>query len=76
MKKHKALEKAFRKANLIGYSVNIYEVIDSYKTFENATNQEREAIYNYISDRLGFSRHTQLTEEQYTLLVKNQFIVE
>lgn len=76
MKKSKALDLANRKAFKQGEDPNIYEVIDSYKTFENITDEEREALYNLIADANGISNEEQLTKEQYNLLVEGGYIEE
>lgn len=54
MKKETAIEKAFRKANLIGEDVDLYAVIYSYKVLRELSENEIEEIYDYLSERLGF----------------------
>ena len=50
------VEKAFRKANLIGEDADLYKVMYSYKTLQNLPEQDIEIIYDYLSERLGFTR--------------------
>lgn len=50
------VEKAFRKANLIGEDADLYEVMYSYKTLQNLPESDIEIIYDYLSERLGFTR--------------------
>lgn len=50
------VEKAFRKANLIGEDVDLYNVMYSYKTLQKLPEQDIEIIYDYLSERLGFTR--------------------
>lgn len=56
MKKETALEKAFWKANLIGEQVDIYFVINSYKTLRELPEIEKDEMYEYIAKRMGFMR--------------------
>ena len=49
-----AVERAFRKANLIGEDVDLYEVMYSYKALQNLPQEEIEVIYDYLAERLGF----------------------
>ncbi len=55
MKKETAIEKAFRKANLIGESVDLWAVIYSYKVLRNLPENEIEEIYDELAERLGFT---------------------
>lgn len=55
MKKETAIEKAFRKANLIGESVDLWAVIYSYKVLRNLPEKEIEEIYDDLAERLGFT---------------------
>ncbi|WP_276913134.1 hypothetical protein [Aneurinibacillus aneurinilyticus] len=72
-RKQRAIEHAFWKANKIGDEVNLYEIIDSYKTLSNASEEEVEAINNYLADRLGFSASPLLSSEQEALLRENGY---
>lgn len=74
-RKQMALEHLFWKCNRLGNDVMPNTLIDNYKSLQEATEEEREAIYNYICDRLGFSSN-QLSNEQYELLVKNGYLKE
>lgn len=47
-----AVEKAFRKANLIGEDADLYEVIYSYKALQNLPQDQIEEIYEELSNRL------------------------
>lgn len=49
-----AVERAFRKANLIGEDADLYEVMYSYKALQNLPQEEIEVIYDYLAERLGF----------------------
>ena len=55
MKKENAIERAFKKANLIGEDVDLYEVIYSYKVLRELSEDEIEQIYDELSERLGFN---------------------
>lgn len=54
MKKETAIEKAFKKANLIGEDADLYAVIYSYKVLRELPEAEIEEIYDDLADRLGF----------------------
>lgn len=54
MKKETAIERAFRKANLMGEDVDLYEVIYSYKVLRELPDEEIEEIYESLAKRLGF----------------------
>ena len=52
-----AVERAFRKANLIeGESTDLYKVIYSYKALQNLPQNQIEVIYDYLAERLGFRK--------------------
>ena len=71
LKVEQAIEKAYNKANKIdGSSQNLYEIIRSYKALESLTQEQEDAIYNNICDRLGYSNKPQFTNEQGKLLNK------
>lgn len=71
-KKQRSLENAFWKANKIGDSVNLFDVLTDYETIRrNADDQEIEAMYNYLADRLGFSTKPLLTIDQLNTLEDN-----
>lgn len=53
MKKETAIERAFRKANIIGEGVDLYEVIYSYKALRELSDAEIEQIYDELARRLG-----------------------
>lgn len=52
----KWIEKAFDKANLQGEDVDLWEIIYSYKAFQNLTDEQQEELYDYLAERLGFTR--------------------
>ncbi|WP_240420386.1 hypothetical protein [Paenibacillus periandrae] len=59
MKVETVIEKAFHKANLIGTHVDIYEVIESYKTLSVLPESEKDKIYDKIAGSMGlFSKGT------------------
>lgn len=74
MKKSTALKLACKKAFKQGEDPNIHGVIWSYKVFLNNTEEEDQALYNYIADWIGISRETQTTADQLKLLTNNGFI--
>lgn len=53
-KLNNVLDKAFRKANLIGEDADLYQVIYSYKAFRELPQNDVEIIYDYLVERLGF----------------------
>ena len=55
MTKETAIEKAFKKANLIGEDVDLYKVIYSYKALRELSQNEIEQIYDELAERLGFN---------------------
>lgn len=48
------IEKAFRKANLIGENADLYQVMYSYKALREISQEDLEIIYDYLAERLGF----------------------
>ena len=60
MKKETAIERAFKKANLIGENADLYEVIYSFKALCELPDKEIEEIYDYLAERLGFYRTNKL----------------
>lgn len=53
-KLEKWVEKAFDKANLMGEDADIYEALYSYKAIRELDEEQIEALYDYLADRLGF----------------------
>ena len=51
-----AVERAFNKANLIGENVDLYDVMYSYKAIEALNDNDFDAVYDYLAERLGFFR--------------------
>lgn len=49
-----AVERCFDRCNLIGEDVDIYKEMNRYKVLREASYQDREAVYEYIAQRLGF----------------------
>lgn len=49
-----AIERCFDRCNLIGEDVDIYKEMNRYKVLREACYQDREAVYEYIAQRLGF----------------------
>lgn len=72
-RKQRALEQLYWKCNKIGMDAMPFAHIDDYKALQDATEEEREAIYNLICDGLGFSDNS-LTKEQHKLLKDNGYI--
>lgn len=56
MKLETAIERAFNKANLIGSDCDIYKILYSYKAIRELTEEEIDRIYDYIVERLGFTK--------------------
>lgn len=73
-RKQLSLEQAFWKCNKIGMDAMPNAVIEDYKALENSTDAEKEAMYNYLCDRLGFSRTPLLTTAQLELLKANGYL--
>lgn len=73
-RKQRALEQAFWRCNKIGIDAMPNIIIENYKALETATVEEKEAMYNYLCDRLGFTRRPMLTDEQLLLLETNGFL--
>lgn len=72
-KLERALEQAYWKANKIGEAVDIIEVISGYKALSDATDDEVEAMYCYIADRMGLSNEEQLTPDLYNILARKGY---
>lgn len=50
-------------------------IIEDYKTLEVASDEEKEAMSNYICDRLGFTKSVPLlTDEQWKSLEANGWV--
>lgn len=74
-RKQRALEQAFWKCNKIGMDAMPNVIIEEYKALEEASDEEKEAMYNYICDRLGFTKKVGLlTPEQLRLLETNGYL--
>lgn len=56
MKLEKAIERAFNKCNLIGDDCDIYSVLYGYKAIRELPEAEIDSIYDYIVERLGFTK--------------------
>jgi len=56
MKLETAIERAFKKCNLIGEEVDIYEVLYGYKAIASLDPKEIDKIYDDIAERLGFCK--------------------
>ena len=56
MKLETAIERAFNKCNLIGTSCDVYKVLYSYKAIRELSESEIDEIYDYIVERLGFTK--------------------
>lgn len=56
MKTETAIERVFRRCNLIGEDVDIYEIMMEYKVLRDKSTEEQESIYYEIAERLGFLR--------------------
>lgn len=74
MTRAKALQAACRKAFRQGEDPDIIGVISSYKSLSDATDDEIEAMYNYIADWTGISIDTLLTLEQDALLESGGYL--
>ncbi len=55
-KLERAIQRAFDKCNLIGETVDIYEVLYSYKTIAQLPDEEIDKIYDTIAEGLGFTK--------------------
>ena len=56
MKKGEAIERAFRKANLIGEGADLWAIIYSYKALRDLPDSELDEIYEELAARLGFQQ--------------------
>ena len=56
MKLETAIERAFNKCNLIGIDCDVYKVLYSYKAIRELDEKEIDRIYDYIVERLGFTK--------------------
>jgi hypothetical protein len=56
MNLEKAIQRAFDRCNLIGESVDIYQILYSYKAIAKLPDEEVDKIYDQIADGLGFTR--------------------
>jgi 7-cyano-7-deazaguanine synthase in queuosine biosynthesis len=66
------LEKAYWKCNKIGENVIAGRILETYKTFDDSTDEEIEAMENYIHQRMGLGRNL-VSKEQYELLEKGGY---
>lgn len=55
-KLERAIQRAFDKCNLIGETVDIYEVLYSYKAIAQLPDEEIDKIYDTIAEGLGFTK--------------------
>lgn len=51
-----AVERAFNKANLAGENVDLYGVMYSYKAISALNDNDFDNVYDYLSERLGFTK--------------------
>jgi hypothetical protein len=56
MKLETAIERAFNKCNLTGSDCDVYKVLYGYKAIREQSEEEIDRIYDYIVERLGFTR--------------------